>query len=73
MRLPGRGRGKHIDASKIEAKQQILEDLRHLMDIGDEEAYVQLTKKINPKITPAELVEAIQRFREYRRIAASGQ
>jgi len=41
------------------------------MEIGDEEGYVALVKRLKPEITPAELVAAIERFREYRRISAS--
>lgn len=41
------------------------------MEIGDEEGYVALVKRLKPEIKPAELVPAIELFREYRRISAS--
>jgi hypothetical protein len=64
-------RRKHQDEEKIATEKQARENIRRLMDVGDEEGYVALVKKLRPDITPAELVAAIERFREYRRISAS--
>ena len=57
---------EHIDQQKIREKREAKEDLRALLDCGDEEAFVKLIKKLKPTIKPAELVSLIQRFREER-------
>jgi hypothetical protein len=72
MRKYWHGEKKHIDQSIAATKRVALERLHHFMVIGDEEGYVALTKELNPEITPAELVHAIELFREFRRISASG-
>jgi len=64
-------RRKHQDEAKIAAEKQAKQDIPHLMEIGDEEGYVALVKRLKPEIKPAELVPAIELFREYRRISAS--
>lgn len=55
---------EHIDPEKIRERRETKEDLRTLLECGDEEAFVALIKKLNPKVKPAELVSLIQRFRE---------
>ena len=57
---------EHIDQEKIKERRETKEDLRALLDCGDEEAYIALIKKLKPAITPAELVSLVHRFREER-------
>jgi succinate dehydrogenase flavin-adding protein (antitoxin of CptAB toxin-antitoxin module) len=57
---------KHIDREKLREKREAKEDLRTLLECGDEDAFVTLIKKLKPEITPAELVALVQRFREER-------
>jgi hypothetical protein len=65
-KVRGPGSKDHIDRQKIREKREAKEDLRTLLDCGDEEGYVALLKKLKPGITPAELVSLVQRFREER-------
>lgn len=57
---------EHSDQEKIKERRETKEDLRTLLECGDEEAFVALIKKLNPKVTPADLVSLIHRFREER-------
>lgn len=57
---------EHIDKERVREKREAKEDLRTLLDCGNEEAFVALIKKLKPTITPAELVSLIGRFREER-------
>ena len=57
---------EHIDQEKVRERKETKEDLRALLDCGDEDAFVALIKKLKPGITPAELVSLVQRFREER-------
>ena len=66
------GEKKHLDQQKIEAARKAKERRRLLLETGDEEGYVALTKELKPTITPEELRAAIDRFREFRRLSSSG-
>ncbi|HUH63319.1 MAG TPA: hypothetical protein VLZ50_09995 [Terracidiphilus sp.] len=57
---------EHIDREKVREKREAKEDLRTLLDCGDEEGFVALLKKLKPGITPAELVSLVGRFRDER-------
>jgi hypothetical protein len=57
---------EHFDREKIREKREAKEDLRTLLECGDEEGYVALLKKLKPGITPAELVSLVRRYREER-------
>jgi hypothetical protein len=57
---------EHIDQEKIREKREAKEDLRRLLDCGDEEGFVALIKRLKPTIAPDELVSLIRRFREER-------
>lgn len=61
------GERKHIDQEKLAAKAKAKEDLRHLMDIGDETGYVAYVKALNPNVSPGELARLIVLFREQRK------
>lgn len=63
---------KHIDHEAAAATRRAMDKVRALIDCGDEEGYVALMKELNPALTPGELVEKIQQFREIRRIRAGG-
>lgn len=56
----------HIDQEKIKEKREAKEDLRTMLDCGDEEGFVALVKRLNPGVTPEELVSVVRRFREER-------
>lgn len=57
---------EHIDNEKIKEKRETKENLRTILDAGNEDAFVALIKKLRPSITPAELVALVRRFREER-------
>lgn len=63
-----KGRGprsrEHIDQEKVREKREAKDDLRILLECGDEEGFVALIKKLKPAITPEELVSLVHRFRE---------
>jgi hypothetical protein len=61
------GERKHVDQDKVQAKAKAKNDMRDLMDTGDEQAYVAYVKALRPKISPDELVRLIEFFREQRR------
>lgn len=72
MRKFWSGEKKHLDQQKIEAAQKAKQKMRLLLEAGDEDGYVALTKELKPNITPEELRAAIERFREFRRLSSSG-
>lgn len=67
MRKPGTRGKKHIDQEKVDAKKQAGQDLRRLLELGDEEGYVNLLKALRPDLTPQQLVSFVEQFREERR------
>ncbi|HEU5350299.1 MAG TPA: hypothetical protein VFU55_01790 [Terracidiphilus sp.] len=69
--LKDRERRKQIES--LAAEWQAQEDIRRLMEVGDEEGYVALVKALKPEITPDELVNLIEKFRLYRRSVALGE
>jgi hypothetical protein len=58
----GFGRKKQIE----QEEQRTLALLRELMDLGDEDKYVEALKRFFPEITPEELVRDVESFRKYR-------
>lgn len=58
------GERKHIDQERIAAKSQAKTELRRLIELGDEDAYVAYIKTLNPAITKDRLIESICLFRE---------
>jgi hypothetical protein len=66
MKARGPRSTEHIDQQKLREKREAKEDLRTLLECGDEDAFVALIKKLKPGITPAELVSLVQRFRAER-------
>jgi len=58
------GERKHIDQQKVAAKSQAKGELRRLIELGDEDAYVAYVKALNPSITKDQLIESICLFRE---------
>ena len=66
------GNKAHIDREKAKAKAKAGEDLKRLIETGDEDAYVAYLKRLAPNITSERLVSLIQEFRELRRKRASG-
>jgi hypothetical protein len=57
---------QHIDPDKVKERKVAKEDLRTILQCGDEDGYVALIKKLKPGITPEELVSLVRRFREER-------
>ena len=72
MRKFWAGEKQHLDQRKVEVKREAKERMRLLLETGDEEGYIALTKELNPEITREELRAAIERFREFRRLSSSG-
>jgi hypothetical protein len=66
-------RKPHLDQQRIEERKRHLETLKLLIELGDEESYVALIKQLKPAISPAELIAAIEHFREQRRQLSSGR
>ena len=63
---------EHIDQAKVAAKKALAERLDLLYETGDERAFVELVKAVNPSVTPEKLVALIEAFRERRRSYAHG-
>lgn len=64
---------EHIDREKIREQRETKQDLRTLLESGDEDASVALIKRLKPTITPAELVSLVRRFREERANRSRGE
>jgi hypothetical protein len=64
-------RSKNIDQAKAEQKAREHQDVQDFADVCDEDSYVALVKSRNPSITPAELHQKIEQFRELCQIRAS--
>jgi hypothetical protein len=61
----------YIDQEKIEAKKKILGYIKELMERGDEQGYIELLRKLNPKISNEEIEERLTQFREQRSVHPS--
>ena len=72
MKMPWSGSKKHIDEEKVKARKHAKEDLRTLLESGDEERYIALLKALRPNVKPEELVALVHRFREERRNQSRG-
>jgi hypothetical protein len=67
------GGSKHIDKAKLAAKAKAKADLANLLEVGDENGYVDYLKRLKPNMTPAELQNFIALFRAERQRQASGR
>ena len=67
------GGSKDIDKEKVAARAKAKADLASLLEVGDEERYVDYVKRLKPNMTPAELRDFIELFRVERRRRASGR
>jgi hypothetical protein len=54
-----------IDAESVRLEQQFRQDLRDILEHGDENDFVVLLKTHRPEISPEELREMIMQFRVY--------
>jgi hypothetical protein len=72
MALRGPHSRKHLIPDAEAAKRRDLERISELVDLGDEETFVSLTKAREPAISATELVKRIQMFRELKRLRSRG-
>ncbi len=64
-------RKQHQDEAQIAEKAQNRRDVSFYAEIGDEEGYLALMQSLNPLITPDELQQKRELFRELCRIHAA--
>jgi hypothetical protein len=62
---------KNLDQQRIDEYNASLAELERLTEVGDEDGYVLLIKKLRPQISKAELLAFIGDFRETRRQRSS--
>jgi hypothetical protein len=63
---------KHIDIDAEAAKRRDRERTIELAYLGDEDAFVSLTKLREPNISASELLKKIELFRELKRLKSRG-